>query len=60
MDAFAPLLLFVFGGVSPLHNHTEPVDDPVGFEDLFITFDYASSLSPPGPSGTISGTLACP
>ena len=47
-----------FATVSPLHNHTEPVGDLVGFLDIFTTFAFFAA--PAGPSGTTPSTLACP
>ena len=46
------------GTISELHNHTEPTDDVVGFQDLILVLDYFAL--PPGPSGTTAGTTACP
>jgi hypothetical protein len=46
-------------GTSDLEmDHTEPVIGPVGFID-FSTFSGAYG-STPGPSGTTTGTTACP
>jgi hypothetical protein len=47
-----------FGTTNELYNHTEPVTDTVGFGDFgFFTQNFGS---PPGPSGTTAGTVACP
>ncbi|MBW2495222.1 MAG: hypothetical protein JRE43_10770, partial [Deltaproteobacteria bacterium] len=47
-----------FATPSELHNHTEPVDDVVGFADFgFFSSNFGTN---PGPSGTTSGTTACP
>ena len=47
-----------FGTADPLFDHTEPVGNTVGFGDFgFIVANFGST---PGPSGTTSGTTACP
>jgi len=47
-----------FGTTNPLYNHTEPIDDSVGFADFgFFAANFGAA---PGPSGTTSGTIACP
>ncbi len=47
-----------FATTNELYNHTEPVDDLVGFGDFgFLAANFGSN---PGPSGTTSGTTACP
>lgn len=45
----------------PLQQHIEPISDArvVGFGD-FGVFAASYGVDPPGPSGTTSGTLACP
>jgi hypothetical protein len=47
-----------FGTTNQLYNHTEPVHDLVGFGDFGI---FAANFgAAPGPSGSTSGTTACP
>ncbi len=47
-----------FGGSNPLCNHTEPVTDTVGFGDFGFLMSGFGRV--PGPSGTTTGTVACP
>jgi hypothetical protein len=50
-----------FGTTNQLYMHAEPLDSPgraVGFPDFgFYTANFGRT---PGPSGTTSGTIACP
>jgi hypothetical protein len=49
---------FAYGGFDLEKDHIEPVSGPVSFGDFsYFSFAYGS---PAGPSGTTSGTTACP